>query len=57
MDLPLFSLKKLQKSHFFGKCIVASDIVLSILLRRDFTIEFRLYFNWHHVEKMIENFE
>ena len=34
--------KKLPKSHNFGKCIVASDIILNIVLRIDFKIELRL---------------
>ena len=49
--------KKLQIFHNFGQCIVASDLVLSRLLGIDFKIEFRLYFDWHHVETMIQNFE
>ena len=49
--------KKMQIFHNFGQCIVASDLVLSRLLRIDFKIEFRMYFDWHHVETMIQNFE
>ena len=49
--------RKLQKSHSFGYCTVASNLVLNILLRIDFKIEFRLCLNWHHVETKIQNFE
>ena len=49
--------KKLQKSHNFGECIVAFDLILNILLRIDFKNKLRLYVNWHYFETMIQNFE
>ena len=50
--------KKLQISQDFGRFFVASDLILKkIWISLEFKIKLKLYFNWHHVETLIQNFE
>ena len=50
--------KKLQKSQDFGVFFVNGDLIEeNIYSSGEFRVNLKLYFNWHHVETLIQTFE